>query len=205
MSFAAGISRESSVLVVHDVVNSFLDPAAKSYDLQIPLVMKNIAALLAAARRARLPVLFAAPGPGDNGIGPRRSAVEAGTLAWGTPACDVPSMLGPLPGETIVRKPRYGAFFGTALTERLRDMGRDTMIICGLSLAGGVETSVRDAHNHDLNSILVADSCLCRPIPDQGFGPVSRQEVEKVTLSLLAQRFARIASTAEICRELQDV
>jgi ureidoacrylate peracid hydrolase len=201
MSFASNISRASTAILVHDVVDLYLDPAGNGYDSGIPSMMENIALLLAAARHAGVPVLFAAPGPGDRGAGPRPSS-EARKI-WGTSVCDVPGELGPLPGETIVRKPRYGAFFGTPLAEMLHDSGRDTIIICGLSLAGGVETSIRDAHNYDLHSILVADACLCRPIPDQGWGAVTREEVEKVTLSLLAQRFARVVSTVQICRELQ--
>ena len=200
MSGSVEISRKTSVLVVHDVVNSFLDPAGKGYDADIPAMMANIATLLAAVRAAGLPVFFAAPGPGDESVGPRPGATKS---VWGTPAAEVPASLGPLPGEAVVRKPRYGAFFGSALAERMREAGRDTMILCGLSLAGGIETSVRDAHNRDLKSIVAADACLCRPVPDQGWGPVAREEVARVTLSLLAQRFARVASTEEICRALR--
>lgn len=199
MSVSVEISCARSVLLVHDVVHSFLDPAGRGYDPEIPAIMANIATLLGAARHARLPIVFAAPGAGDKGIGPRPEAKES---VWGTPICDVPAALGPLPGETILRKPRYGAFFGTSLAEIMRDSGRDIMIICGLSLAGGIETSIRDAHNHDLQSILVADCCLCRPVPDQGWGPVTREEVARTTLSILAQRFARIMTTEDMCRAL---
>lgn len=167
-----------SVLLVHDVVSDFLDgdPA-----LEEPL--KNVTLLVAAAHRRGLPVLFAAP---DRG----------------TPGADVPSRMCILPSDTVVRKPRYGAFFGTALAEDLRIAGRDTIVLCGISLTGGVETTVRDAFNHRLNTVLVADACLCRPVPDQGWGAVTSEEVARVTLSVLAQRFARIATTAEICAQL---
>lgn len=123
-------------------------------------------------------------------------------MVWGTPDVEVPAALGPLPGEKVMRKPRYGAFFGSELAAYLRKTGRGTLIVCGLSLAGGVENTVRDAHNHDLQSVLVADACLCRPIADQGWGNVSRDEMAKVTLSILAQRFARVATIREVCDEL---
>jgi ureidoacrylate peracid hydrolase len=194
----------SSALLVHDVVNDFLDPAGPEPDPGLGAVLGNVRALLAAARQAGLAVLFAAPGPGDPAIGPReRGAGAPERLAWGTPGVDVPADLGPLPGEQVVRKPRYGAFFGSALAAHLRATGRDTLVVCGLSLAGGVETTVRDAHNHDLQSIVVEDACLIRAVPDQGWGAVSRAEVRKVVLTVLAQRFARVATTAEVCAELQ--
>jgi nicotinamidase-related amidase len=173
------VIRDHAVLLVHDVVNDFMDGA----DPALPRVLANVATLLAAARRAALPVVFAVPGQGNS--------------------ADVPASIGTLPSDTIVRKPRWGAFFGSKLDDHLERIKRDTVIVCGISLAGGVETTVRDAFNRDLRSIVVADGCLCRPIPDQGWGNVTSAEVAKVTLSILAQRFARIATTDEICEELR--
>jgi len=167
------------VLVVHDVVPDFLDDPSVHAD-----VLPNIRALVAAAHDTRLPVVFAAPDrPG--------------------PGAEVPASLGVLPTDTIVRKPRYGALFGTPLGDELRAAGHDTIVICGISLAGGVETTVRDAFNQDFRSIVVADACLARPVPDQGWGAVTREEVARVTLSILAQRFARVVTTAQLCAELR--
>jgi ureidoacrylate peracid hydrolase len=194
----------TSALLVHDVVNDFLDPAGPEPDPGLDAVLANVRALLAAARQARLAVVFAAPGQGDPAIAPRHQGGAAPTrLVWGTRGVEVPSDLGPLPGEKMVRKPRYGGFFGSELAAHLRAIGADTLVVCGLSLAGGVETTVRDAHNHDLRSIVVEDACLIRAIPDQGWGAVSREDVRRVVLSMLAQRFARVATTAEVCGELQ--
>jgi nicotinamidase-related amidase len=169
---------DGAVLLVHDVVHDFLDgdPA-----LEAPL--QNIALLIAAAHRVGLPVMFAAP---DRD----------------TPGAEVPTTLGILSSDTVLRKPRYGAFFGTTLADDLRAAGRDTIVLCGISLTGGVETTVRDAFNHRLNSVVVADAVLCRPVPDQGWGDVTREEVARVTLSVLGQRFARITTTAEVCAQL---
>jgi ureidoacrylate peracid hydrolase len=197
MSLAVELDRESSLVLVHDVVNDFL---AES-DEALAAMLDNVARLLEAARDAGLPIVFAAPGQGDPAIGPRATRAR---LVWGSKGVDVPETLGPLAGEMVIRKPRYGAFFGSALAEYMRHARRDTLVLCGLSLAGGVETTVRDAHNRDLRSILVADACLCRPIPDQGWGVVSSEEVAKVTLSLLAQRFAQVTTTDEICAALLE-
>lgn len=114
----------------------------------------------------------------------------------------MPAELGPLAGDVIIRKPRYGAFYGSELADHMRDTNRDTVIVCGISLAGGIEMTIRDAFNRDFKSVLVADACLCRPIPDQGWGAVTTAEVEKVTLSIPAQRFADVLTTQALCKEL---
>jgi ureidoacrylate peracid hydrolase len=184
-----------SLLLVHDVVNHFVDRGGPD----LAPVLANIARLLAAARRHDLPVAFAVPGRGEPAIGPRPGSAQS---IWGSAAAEVPDALQPSARDLMVRKPRYGAFFGTDLEARMRGMGRDTLVICGISLAGGVETTVRDADNRDLASVVVEDACLCRGIPDLGWGAVSAEDVARVTLSLIAERFADVASTDEICAAL---
>jgi ureidoacrylate peracid hydrolase len=174
------------VLLIHDVINEFV---VGEDDPGLPAALANVATLVTAARKAALPVVF----------------VGSGNV-------DVPAVLGPQTTDTLIPKPRWGGFHGTALDEYLRKTGRDTLIVCGISLAGGVETTARDAYNRDLDSIVVADACLCRAIPDQGWGDVTSDEVLRVTLSVLAQRstragappFARIVATSEICTELEQ-
>jgi nicotinamidase-related amidase len=180
------LSQERSVLLVHDVTHGFIDG---ELDPGLPPVLANVRALVDAAHASELPVIF---------IGPSRP--------------EIPAVIGPLPTDTVIPKPRWGAFYGTVLAEHLQASGRDTLIVCGLSLAGGVETTARDAYNRDLKSIVVADACLCRAIPDQGWGDVTSAEVGQVTLSVLAQRstragappIARIVQTSEMCAELEQ-
>lgn len=167
-----------AVLLVHDVVHDFVDETPG-----LEPVLRNVAVLVAAAHETGVPVIFAAP---DRD----------------TPGAQVPASTGIAPGDRIVRKPRWGAFFGTTLAADLHAAGRDTVVVCGISLAGGVETTVRDAHNSDLRSIVVSDACLCRAIADQGWGALSSDEVGRVVLSIMAQRFARVVSTVQFCAEL---
>jgi ureidoacrylate peracid hydrolase len=202
MSGTLNIDVNTSVLLVHDVVNDFVDPDQPGYDSEIANVLDNVGVLLEAARTAGLPAVFVGPGQGDPAIQPRASSQGRGRLIWGSPGVDVPARFGPLAGEKIVRKPRYGGFFGSELAAYLKAEGRNTLVVCGLSLAGGVETTIRDAFNHDLNSVLVSDASLCRPVVDQGWGDVSREEVSKVIFSVLAQRFAKVATVAEVSGNL---
>lgn len=186
-----------AALLVHDVINYFV----RDEDPALAGALSNVKTLLTAARRSGVPVVFAAPGRGDPSIGPEPGEER---LQWGSEAVDVPASFGPLPGDTVIRKPRWGAFYGSSFAEYLQQHGLDTVIVCGLSLAGGVETTVRDAYNRDLRSIVVADACRCRAVPDQGWGDLTSEQVARVTLSILAQRFARIRSTADLCNDLRQ-
>ena len=187
----------SAVLLVHDVVNDFVN----TRDEALVAALANVRTLVTAARAAALPVVFIAPGPGDPAIAQTPTQPGREILVWGSDGANVPADLGPLPADTVIRKPRWGAFHGSALTDHLQEAGRDTVILCGFSLAGGITTTVRDAFNRDLKTIVVADACLCRSVPDQGWGAISSDRVAKVVLSIMAQRFARVTTTAQISGE----
>jgi nicotinamidase-related amidase len=169
----------------------------------LPSALSNIRVLLKAAREAGLPVVFAAPTrPAAEG----HSSGDFRDLGkHSVSAIEVPVEFGPLAGEMVIRKARYGAFYGSDLETYLQSSRRDTIVVCGISLAGGVEMTVRDAFNRGLRSIVISDACLCRGVPDQGWGPVTALDMERVTLSILAQRFADVLTTADICAELATV
>src|SRR5262249_22533398 len=101
-------------------------------------------------------------------------------------------------------KPRWGGFYGSDLATNLQAAGADTLVVCGLSLHGGVETTVRDAYNRDLQSVVGEGGCLTRALPHHGQGEGRWDEGRKVTWTILAQRFARVATTSEICDELRQ-
>src|SRR5437879_2194237 len=132
MSVQADIKPGSTFVLVHDVTNAFVDPAGPGYDAGLVPMMENLRTLLAATRSAGLPIVFIGSGQGDPAIPPAHSDDER--MAWGSFGCDVPAEIGPLPGEKMVRKPRWGGFYGSELETYLKAAGLDTMIICGLSL-----------------------------------------------------------------------
>jgi nicotinamidase-related amidase len=59
----------------------------------------------------------------------------------------------------VYLKRRPSAFYGTGVTELLRMLRRDTIIIGGGATNRGVETSVREAFSMDLNVIVVRECC----------------------------------------------
>lgn len=65
--------------------------------------------------------------------------------------------LKPLPEDVVIRKTRYSGFSGTNLDYRLRYMGAETLIICGVTTDICVESTVRDAFHLGYKVVLISD------------------------------------------------
>ena len=65
----------------------------------------------------------------------------------------------PLEGELVIEKTRYSAFFGTDLESRLRALGVDTLVLCGLTTECCVDCTARDAFHRDVHVFVPADAC----------------------------------------------
>ncbi|MFI5981062.1 isochorismatase family protein [Streptomyces sp. NPDC098789] len=61
-------------------------------------------------------------------------------------------------GDVVVVKRTVGAFYGTALDERLRGLGVDTLVMAGLVTTMGVESTARAASDHGYELEFVADA-----------------------------------------------
>jgi ureidoacrylate peracid hydrolase len=108
--------------------------------------------LTQAARAAGVPLVFVRlltqPGGGAGGD----ICVE------GTRGAD---FTGPKPqaGDVVVSKPRFNAFAGTGLAERLRAQGIDTVVLAGLTTECCIQASAWAAFELDFHVILASDAC----------------------------------------------
>ncbi len=60
--------------------------------------------------------------------------------------------LGPEPGDLVITKRQWGAFYGTELDLQLRRRGIDTILLAGISTNVGVESTARDAYRARLRA-----------------------------------------------------
>ena len=65
--------------------------------------------------------------------------------------------LGPKPGDLLITKHQWGAFYGTELDLQLRRRGIETIVIGGISTNIGVESTARDAFERGYQQIFVED------------------------------------------------
>ena len=113
--------------------------------------------------------------------------------------------LKPQPGDLVVAKPRYSAFYGTDLEAILRSKGIDTLIISGTVTNVCCESTTRDAFSRDYKVIFLSDGNAAGDLPDLGFGPVSAEEIQRVVLTVLAMCFAQVSSIDQVLTEIEKL
>ncbi|WEH39149.1 isochorismatase family protein [Streptomyces sp. NBC_01218] len=147
---------DRAALVVHDMQRFFLRPFPDP--LRSGLV-HHAAQLRKRAASLGVPVAYSAQ-PGG------MTAEERGLLAdfWGPGMRTSPEdrevvdELAPADGDWLLTKRRYSAFFRSDLLERLRDSGRDQLVLCGVYAHIGVLATAIDAFSHDIQVFLAADA-----------------------------------------------
>jgi len=66
--------------------------------------------------------------------------------------------IGAQPGDVIVSKRQWGAFYGTDLEQQLRRRGIDTIVIGGIATNFGVESTARAAFDFGFKLVFVEDA-----------------------------------------------
>lgn len=136
---------ETTALLVIDVqCGMFADPKAAPHDGEA--VVGRIAALLAQARAAGVPVIFVQH---DGGTGD--------PLERGTPGFAFRKELAPEPGEPVVVKRFCSAFQETGFADLLAERGIDHIVVCGMQTEYCIDTTCRSAFERGLTATLVAD------------------------------------------------
>jgi len=92
-----------------------------------------------------------------------------------------------LPEEVVVHKPSYGSFYDTPLETILRNLGRDTVVVCGTLTCYCCSTTARQAYERGLSAVVAADACA-NDDPD----------LQQHELRVLRKGFARVLETEEI-------
>lgn len=170
MAQAAAATR--TLLLVIDVQVDFASPDGAmgrfGLDLSgVEAMIDRAEALIAAARRAGVPVGFArvVTTPDTDSRALRlfhartgRDASAAAICRDGTAGADY-YRLRPRDGDVVIGKRLYSCFHGTDLAAILAGRGIDTLVVAGMTTECCVDSTVRDAFHRDVNVFLVADAC----------------------------------------------
>ena len=117
-----------TALVVVDMQNDFVKEGGSLVVPDAEATIPRIQSLLKLARGSGMKVVYSQDTHNDGdpewGIWPEHA--REGTRGW-----RIVEEISPQEGETVIRKVRYDAFYGTHLDHFLRIWGVDTLVICG--------------------------------------------------------------------------
>jgi bifunctional isochorismate lyase/aryl carrier protein len=147
-----------AVLLVHDMQRHFVSAFVEDAE-PIPTLVEHILALRERCTQVGVPVVYSAQ-PGG------QTPEQRGLLQdfWGDGIAAGPERraiidaLAPRPGDIELTKWRYSAFVRTDLLDRLRALGRDQLVICGIYAHIGCMTTAVHAFMHEIQPFLVADA-----------------------------------------------
>jgi nicotinamidase-related amidase len=126
-----------------------------------PTVVANCVRLLQQARQAGAhPVLVHVGGSADGADRLRPLADEPMRVSGALPPdwSELIPELGRQPGDLVILKRQWGAFYGTDLDLQLRRRGRDTIVLCGIATEFGVESTARDAYERGYQLVFASDA-----------------------------------------------
>ncbi|WP_016909567.1 isochorismatase family protein [Streptomyces xiaopingdaonensis] len=177
-----------AVLLVHDMQRYFLGAfgGREPHDA----LVENAAALRDGYRARGARIAYTVQ-PGD------MSDEDRGLLRdfWGPGMRSTPEdrqvvdALAPEPGDWVLTKWRYSAFFRSDLLHRMRAAGRDQLVLCGVYTHVGVVASAVEAFTHDIRTFVAADATA----------DFSREH-HMSALRYVAERCGMVLTTKELLR-----
>ena len=169
----------TTALLIIDMQRDFLDTqgyiARSGVDVGVlRAIIPNVRRLLEAGRAAGIPILHTREGhrpdlsdlPQVKARRAARSGAAIGStgplgrlLVRGEPGHAIIEELAPLPGEPVIDKPGFGAFYATDLEHVLRTRHIDSLTIAGVTTDICVHSTLREAVDRGFNCTTVGDAC----------------------------------------------
>jgi nicotinamidase-related amidase len=158
-------------------------------------VISNAVALLFAARAVGAQPVLVHVGFSPQGVDAVHVTSDEPMRATGNLPPDFSELLPELnqqPGDIVILKRQWGAFYGTDLELQLRRRGLHTIILCGIATEFGVESTARDAHERGFEQIFAHDAMTARTA-----------ESHANAIAHIFPRMGRVRSTKEIVTALR--
>ncbi len=205
-----------TALIIVDMQNAYASPGGyvdlAGFDVSgAPRAIEKIGQAAEAARAAGMPVIFfqngwdpdylEAGGPGSPNwhksnalkLMRRRPELHGKLLAKGGWDYELVAELPPQPGDIVVAKPRYSAFFNTNLDSLLRARGIRSLVFTGIATNVCVESTLRDSFFLEYFSVVLHDAT-------HHAGP---DFIQQASLYNIEKFFGWVSSTDEFRAALQ--
>jgi nicotinamidase-related amidase len=195
------IRRDRCALLVIDMQNDFLKPGGVLCFGEKPMaVVPKIMRILEYCHKSDLPVIYTKTILNDQyNMSPLEASYQPALfqegMRAGTWGAEIIDELTPQPGDQIVIKHRYDAFYNTNLElmlNNIRGLGVvDTVIIVGTVTNVCCESTARGAFMRDYKVVFVSDA-----------NGASDEEAHMATLSNISRFFGRVIDTEGLLQAL---
>jgi nicotinamidase-related amidase len=180
---------DKTALLVIDAQQEYFAPIGKVVLPDGPPAVARIAALLAWARDAGVPVVH---------IVHESRRPNPTTFAPGSPALAIHPAAQPAPGEPVVTKHLPGSFTNTNLEEHLRRHGIEQVIVSGFMTQMCCDTTAREAAHRGFKVLMAADAMAAMPVKGPDGSIITAELVHRTHLGSLNGFLATVTTTASL-------
>jgi len=195
------VKPERTALLVIDMQDEFVKPHWTPFWVPAATrIVKRVKRLVDYCRRKNIPVIFTAFAETHSFLDrPRTGAFMPNRYKGKVPDDSsyfrdgrIWRELSPREGEVVIHKPSYGSFYDTPLESILKNLGRDTVIICGTLTNFCCGTTARQAYERGFKVIVGSDVTA-----------TDDPELQEAELKTLRKGFAMVAPSARIIKVLE--
>jgi nicotinamidase-related amidase len=194
------IRADHCALLVIDMQEEFVKPGWTPFWVPAATeAVPRVRALIECCRRTRVPVIYTTSGNTNRFLDRPKSGMSMPnryprlTIQHEDWFRDgrILAEIAPEPGEIVLFKPSYGAFYDTPLETILRNMGKDTVIVCGTRTNFCSGTTARQAYERGFQVVFGSD-----------VNATDDAQLHEAELKTLRKGFACVLSGLEIMNAL---
>jgi nicotinamidase-related amidase len=181
-------------LLVIDLQNDFCLPDAPLFVAGAPACIPHAVAAVEGFRATDLPVIWVMRRHRPDGCDidrVRRALFAVRPFLCASPGVDLVEGLAPLPGEPVIEKRRWSAFFATDLDLVLRRMGIEHVVLAGVQTPNCIRATAVDATALDYECTVLSDATASES-----------EAVQRANLDDLARMGVHVLTTAELLARL---
>jgi len=195
------VDPKKTALLVIDMQDEFVKPHWTPFWVpDATRIAKRVRRLVDYCRSKKIPIIFTAYSRTHSGLDrPKTGAFMPNRYKGKVP--DNPSYfrdgriwheLVPREGEVVIHKPSYGAFYDTPLESILKNLSRDTVVICGTLTNFCCGTTARQAYERGFKVIVGSDVTA-----------TDDSQLHEAELKTLRKGFAMVTTSTQIIRKLE--
>lgn len=156
-----GFGKKACVIVI-DFIEAYTRKGAAFFGQGVVDAVEETVDLLAAARKAKVPVIYTKvlyhPNGMDGGLFVKKVPALRKMVA-GEPLAEIDHRIPPAPEDLVIIKNYPSCFFGTTLASTLIGLGVDTLILTGCSTSGCVRAAAIDGIQYGYR-VIVPRECV---------------------------------------------